>query len=309
MIRICVICGKEFKCSPSDKKVACSKECSRINKSRTHQGKKNTWSEESKEKLRQKGKTENLKKGTEAAQRSPKSGRFETNINAKIWKLTSPDGKIYVVKNLSNWARTNCTLFGFEENEASARKVTAGLKHAKLGAEGKEYARTSLYKGWKSESATERDYTFYKYKAADLSALTEKQRICFVPWINGISVSEIAEKNKLKRNAVYARLRAAIRILDGLPAQTDSQKRYAQKYYQEHKESIKARTSDYYKTHPEKAKEMRDKWYQEHKDEVSEARREYSRKYYQENREKVLKRVNEYRKQKMDIKEQNSPGE
>ena len=54
---------------------------------------------------------------------------------------------------------------------------------------------------------------------------------------------------------------------------------------------------------------MRDKWYQEHKDEVSEARREYSRKYYQENREKVLKRVNEYRKQNMDIKEKNSPGE
>ena len=89
MIRTCVVCGKEFKCSPSDKIVTCSKECSRINKSYTHKGKSNKWSEESKEKLRHKGRTANLEKGTEA--------------NTKIWKLTSPEGRIYICKNLALW--------------------------------------------------------------------------------------------------------------------------------------------------------------------------------------------------------------
>lgn len=199
MIKICVVCGKEFKCSPSDKKVTCSKECSRINKSRTHQGKRNIWSEENKEKLRQKGKTENLKKGTEAARRSPKSGRFETNVSAKIWKLTSPEGKVYIVKNLSNWARTNCSLFGLDENEANAQKIVGGLKHAKRGTEGKEYARTSQYKGWKSEGATEEDYRFYKYKDADLTALSEKQQECLIMRMNGLSIREIAQRCNIQR--------------------------------------------------------------------------------------------------------------
>lgn len=296
MIKICVVCGKEFKCSPSDKKVTCSKECSRINKSRTHQGKRNIWSEESKEKLRQKGKTENLKKGTEAARRSPKSGRFETNVSAKIWKLTSPEGKVYIVKNLSNWARTNCSLFGLDENEANAQKIVGGLKHAKRGTEGKEYARTSQYKGWKSEGATEEDYRFYKYKDADLTALSEKQRECLIMRMNGMSIQEISQRCNIQRCTVYRRLKFATRILDGLPARTDDEIIYARKYYQEHKESIKAQSREYYNSHKERAKEMRDKWYQEHKEEFREARREYSKKYYQENREKILSRVREYDK-------------
>mgnify|MGYP000311522779 CR=1 FL=1 len=41
------------------------------------------------------GKTANLALGTPAAQKSPKSGKFLTNINAKDWHLISPDGKEY----------------------------------------------------------------------------------------------------------------------------------------------------------------------------------------------------------------------
>ena len=115
MIRTCVVCGKEFKCSPSDKIVTCSKECSRINKSYTHKGKSNKWSEESKEKLRHKGRTANLEKGTEA--------------NTKIWKLTSPEGRIYICKNLALWCRNNSILFGFEVFKA----VSLDIPHIKVG--------------------------------------------------------------------------------------------------------------------------------------------------------------------------------
>lgn len=101
MIRKCVICGKDFKCSPSDKTVTCSKECSRINKIQKHKGKRNEWSENSRENLRKLGQTENLRKGTEAAKKSPNSGRFESNVNAIDWHLISPEGKHYCFHSLN----------------------------------------------------------------------------------------------------------------------------------------------------------------------------------------------------------------
>ena len=149
MIRECVVCGKGFKCSPSDKTVTCSKECSRINKPRTHKGKSNQWSEESRRRLSERGKTANLKKGTEAALKSPRAGRYETNINAKEWHIVSPEGKHFRFKNLCNWARNNCGLFGMDATEESAVRIEKGLQHAKAGELGKEYANTNMYKGWK----------------------------------------------------------------------------------------------------------------------------------------------------------------
>ncbi|RGC27217.1 hypothetical protein DWX41_18285 [Hungatella hathewayi] len=149
MIRECIVCGKGFKCSPSDKTVTCCKECSRINKSRTHQGKSNKWSEESRKRLSERGKTANLQEGTKAALKSPRSGRYETNVNAKKWHIVSPDGQHYKFKNLHHWARQNCALFGFDETEENAIKIAKGLQHAKAGELGKKYAFTSTYKGWR----------------------------------------------------------------------------------------------------------------------------------------------------------------
>lgn len=40
--KICVVCGKEFECPPSDKTVCCSKECSAIRHSMTHKGLRHT---------------------------------------------------------------------------------------------------------------------------------------------------------------------------------------------------------------------------------------------------------------------------
>lgn len=143
MMRKCVICGKEFSCSPSDKTVTCSKECSRVNKSRTHVGKKNVWSQESREKLKKLGRTENLKKGSEATE--------------KIWILVSPEGKRYVCKNLRAWTREHCDLFGLDTSEENAQKIAGGLSQAKRG------KSVATYKDWTAEEGTADDYKQHGY--------------------------------------------------------------------------------------------------------------------------------------------------
>ena len=147
-IKKCVVCGKGFCSPPSDKTVTCSKECSSENKKRLHTGKRNIWSEESRQKLSSQGQTDNLKKGTDAAKRSLKSGRFETNVNAKEWHLVSPEGKHYQFRSLNCWLRENGKeLFGCDPDSREFNNVRSGLCGAKRAMLGKKYGCIT-YKGW-----------------------------------------------------------------------------------------------------------------------------------------------------------------
>ena len=147
--KICVVCGKTFPCFPSDKTVTCGKECSKIHRSRTHMGLSNAWSEESRTKKAAQGKTANLALGTPAAQKSPKSGKFLTNINAKDWHLISPDGKEYKFHCLNYCLRENCEkVFGCAPDSKEFKNVSTGLAGAKRAMLGKNY-RCCTYKGWK----------------------------------------------------------------------------------------------------------------------------------------------------------------
>ena len=303
MIRQCIVCGKDFKCSPSDKTVTCSKECSRINKSRTHQGKKNVWNSESRERLRELGQTDNLLKGAEAAKKSPKSGRFETNVNAIVWKLTSPEGKVYICRNLRLWARNNCSLFGLDNTEESFKKIYAGLRHAKRGFEGKKTAKTCTYKGWKAEPGTEKDYDLYRLKNADLSKLSTEQRICLLDYLSGVKVTEIAEKYGISKFVVYNRIKAAKNIVFiGCPITPDA-KEYRKKYYNDHKEKIIASNRIRYQKNRDKIKaqqkEYHHKWYRDNID----RERARNKKYYQENRERILARQKERNRRKIETPE------
>lgn len=150
MERKCAICGKKFKCAPSDKTVTCSKGCSIANKRKTHLGKRNVWNEESKKHLSQKGKTKNLEFGTGAAKQSPKSGRFETNVNAIEWHLISPEGEHFFFRSLNNWLRENGEkYFGCEPDSAQYKNVRSGLSGAKRAMLGGKYGCTT-YKGWQA---------------------------------------------------------------------------------------------------------------------------------------------------------------
>ena len=88
-----------------------------------HTGLPNKWSEESRTRKAAQGKTANLALGTPAAQKSPKSGKFLTNVNAKDWHLISPDGKEF-------------------------KNVSTGLSGAKRAMLGRNYG-CCTYKGWK----------------------------------------------------------------------------------------------------------------------------------------------------------------
>jgi len=144
VIKQCVICGGDFKCSPSDKKVTCEKyDCVRINKSRTHQGKRNTWNEESRHNLSVKGQTANLSKGTPAAKQSPIAGSFETHRNAKEWVLVDPDGKEHRCRNLNLWTKNNSRLF-----DRTPTQIAAGFRQIKLHYEGKTKRTVTSYFDW-----------------------------------------------------------------------------------------------------------------------------------------------------------------
>lgn len=53
----------------------------------------------------------NQPKATEAARVSRKSGKFETNIHAKKWRIVSPSNQIFIVRNLYQFVRDNGELF------------------------------------------------------------------------------------------------------------------------------------------------------------------------------------------------------
>jgi hypothetical protein len=147
--RKCLICGAEFTCYPSDKRVTCGRpECVRENRRKSHKGVSNHWGEAARRKKSAQGLTDNLRAGTPAARKSPIAGRFETNREAKFWRVRSPEGKIYEFTNLRLWARDNCELFGKPKSELSAQQIAHGFYSVYMAQRGVGLHHTITYKGW-----------------------------------------------------------------------------------------------------------------------------------------------------------------
>lgn len=128
--------------------VTCSRECLRKRRAAVLTG--HSVSDETRQKIsraaKERGFTENLEKGTPAAQNSPKGGRFDTNASAKSWTLTSPDGRQFTCINLNNWIRTHADLFGMEPTDDNVRRVSAGFRVIKRNI--KLNRGGQIYKGW-----------------------------------------------------------------------------------------------------------------------------------------------------------------
>ena len=156
----CVICGKEFECPPSDKTNTCSKECRKENARRRSTGR--VFNNSVKQKLSKKAKGRDMTElqvlAVSAAMISPKSGKFETNINAMDWHIISPGGKHYEFHSLHHWLRENGReLFGCEPDSVEFKRVCSGLSGAKRAMLGKT-ANCCTYKDWRV-IPTDDDYT------------------------------------------------------------------------------------------------------------------------------------------------------
>lgn len=154
-MKICIECGKSFPCPPSSKKVTCSTECRKIHARKRQTGKKRT--EETKKNISASSKGRDMSKlhdiALEATKRSPKTGRFESNVNAMYWHLISPEGKHYMFKSLNFWLRKHCREFFNCEPDSkeykSACSGLAGAKRAAIGRTGKSQKLCDTYKGWR----------------------------------------------------------------------------------------------------------------------------------------------------------------
>lgn len=152
----CTVCGRLFTKSPSANIVTCSPKCSRRRRSAALTG--HEVSEQTKQKIsiaaQARGFTENLAKGTPAAQASPKGGRFESNASAKSWALTSPDGRTFTCTNLNNWIRLHAELFGMEPTDENVKRISAGFRVVKRNIKLNRSGQT--YKGWRIDSWDDR---------------------------------------------------------------------------------------------------------------------------------------------------------
>lgn len=153
--KICVICGKKFPTRPSSGCVTCSDRCKRMYISVNHKGMKHTA--ETKRKLSEFNKNSQFmkevqRKATESAKKSPKSGRFKTNIHAIDWHLISPEGEHFRFHSLDFWLREHCLeFFGCEPDSKGFLNAKSGLGRAKRSVMGKLPKGQNpgyTYKGW-----------------------------------------------------------------------------------------------------------------------------------------------------------------
>lgn len=130
------------------------------------------------------------------------------------------------------------------------------------------------------------------YLNSDMSKLSEDQRACLLDYLGGMRAQDIADKYGINKPVVYNRIREAKCIIDTgsahSPEETEKRRKYAQKYYQEHKTEMKAYSRKYAADHPEAVKEANRRNYAKYREKHLEERREYNRKYYKENRERIL---------------------
>ncbi|EPD80512.1 hypothetical protein HMPREF1207_05618 [Paenibacillus sp. HGH0039] len=105
--------------------------------------KKRRWSPEKRARLSERGQTENLKLGTLAAQVNPKTGPFETNEQALIWVLKSPEGIVHEFRNLSHWTRQHADIL-----PGTPEQARCGIMQIKRSMLGKTRRPVTSWKGW-----------------------------------------------------------------------------------------------------------------------------------------------------------------
>ena len=144
-IKHCMVCGSRFEAPPSGRKT-CSRACSLNLRSISHTGVSNAWSDEARQRLRDKAVPGQLSKGAAAAMLLPEGQCGQLHRDSMVWQLIAPDGTHIVAIGLEDWARRNCRRFG--ETEDTAHRIAAGIRQIAQSMRGRTKRRVSSYKGW-----------------------------------------------------------------------------------------------------------------------------------------------------------------
>lgn len=112
--KICPVCGQEFYCSPSDKTITCSPECSSQRRTAVLTGRNRTAEE--KTAIRQaaikRGRPQSYDAFIAANAASPKCQRGEMHSAAKKWRIRYIEtGEEHEFTNLAEWIRKNIDRF------------------------------------------------------------------------------------------------------------------------------------------------------------------------------------------------------
>ena len=124
----CVICGKEYPCTPSRNVVTCSRECRLKYLSQNHKG---------------------LKMSAATREKMAVSRKKVPN-SAEIQRMAT-EGEHFHIHSLAFWLRENHEMFGVEPDTREFKNVISGLsrvKRAMLGKIGDGQRPCATYKGW-----------------------------------------------------------------------------------------------------------------------------------------------------------------
>ena len=127
----CVICGREYLCSPANDVKTCSPECSTELRRRIA-GRNADINAQALEQAHAAYATSHICQ--------PDGNHF----NAREWTLQAPDGQKYTFRNLKNFIRENAELF-----DGTVDTAYRGIVNIKRGMQGKRKRPAYQWKGWK----------------------------------------------------------------------------------------------------------------------------------------------------------------
>jgi len=125
----CIVCGKEFNDPQCNDTVTCSPECSKMNRKILHQNGIYDGT---------------LERAHEVAKDHPLTGHFETNSNARSWKIQSPSGETYECRNLKLWLENHEDML-----DGTVAQAWDGITKIKYSMQGKRKSKSYQWKGWR----------------------------------------------------------------------------------------------------------------------------------------------------------------
>lgn len=98
------------------------------------------------------GTREHLQRMSDRHHELPHTGPYETNQEAKLWRLVAPDGTRYEVRNLRLWTEQHVHLF---PEGTTPHQAYSGLRQVNAWLRGRTKRKVSSYKGWTLDSPAE----------------------------------------------------------------------------------------------------------------------------------------------------------